>query len=373
MEVKAIVAKIDKEKGILVVLTKDRQFKKLPLTNNPPMVGSTINISLPPGKTVLGRFFKPRWLAVAAVMLISFIGISVYLGISPASAYVALDMKPSLQLAVNNHGQVLGVTGLNKEGKEMVKQLDLTHKDVYLAVQEVVRQASQNGFFDSNSENLVMAVYTTRKTGYQIDKNKLREAINGKLSINRYPGYVVVNQLEWSRWQSASDTGYSANKLIMVESAKKKGIPLDPDTLNHGDMMQTIKRSHASVPRLFPESSYKITWEEHHEKMGTQDNSAVTPDSGNMHNSQKRQTPDQSDANSDGNGMMHGQVPDFNSQNKSRDAMPHQNLERTNDNTNEKATGKEGMMGYFHSPSSLTKPVTGNPLSATGNRFMPHM
>ncbi|MBM7854608.1 hypothetical protein JOC37_000981 [Desulfohalotomaculum tongense] len=46
MPVKAIVAKVDQQNGVMVIITADRQFRCLPLPDAVPSIGTTIELHL---------------------------------------------------------------------------------------------------------------------------------------------------------------------------------------------------------------------------------------------------------------------------------------------------------------------------------------
>lgn len=307
MKIKAMVTKIDKSKGTMVVLTKDRQFKVLPLSDIPPILGSTIEISMPPKKSPLRFLVKSRWLSVAAVLLIFLTGLFGYYGTSQASTYVALDMKPSIQLAVSNNGQVTKVSALNEDGIRVINQLHLKSKNLYQAVHDIIKQAGKDGFLDKKNDNLVMAVYAkTKESGFAIDKNRLQQVINDELKNNLFPGYVVINNIDWKNWQKAMDAGYSANRMIIMESVKMHGIKMDQGTLNHVNMMQVMKNANISVPQLFPQNSYHVNLENQSKAKTSDSHGMMNSIDTGMHNNQK--SPFNGPTNSSNRGtMMHSQ------------------------------------------------------------------
>lgn len=356
MKIKAMVTKIDITKGTMVVLTEDRQFKILPLPEIHPLLGSTIEIPVPHEKSSLRSFANPRWLSVAAVLFICFIGLFGYFGSSQAATYVALDMKPSIQLAVNNNGQITKVSTLNEDGTRVINQLHLESKNLYQAVKEIIKQAGKEGCFDKNEENLVMAVYAqTKESGFPIDKARLLQVINDELKNNLYPGYVVINKVDWETWQEARDAGYSANKLIVMEGAKKHGMTLDQGTLNHGDMMQVIKNSNISVPQLFPQSSFHVMVEDRDQAAKT-DNSPGMMDSvdNSMHSQKMQSVP----TNSDKINNMHSQSSS--KENGSTDMPNWWESEKTDIEHMGKDMGIRGMMTDTNLQSDVTSTIPGS-------------
>lgn len=264
MQVKAIVAKVDQQNGIMVVFTADRQFRRLPLPDAVPPLGATIEVNLPAEKRAISSLLPTKWIAAAAVLLLAMaIGLFSTMGVTPVSAYVTLDMKPSLQLAVDDQGKITEVTALNEAGEKLLGQLDLKNMDVYLAIKEIMQKSGKAGYFDSQKDNIVMASITKAKdsSSYRIDEAKLRTIIHDELSAKHYPGYVVVNVADRNQWQKAKQSGYSVNQVIMSERAREHGVSIDPQVLKDQGLTQVMEDHQADIPQWFGENSCEVTWQ----------------------------------------------------------------------------------------------------------------
>lgn len=267
MNTKALVIKVDTESGTMVVFTEDRQFKQLPLPAWSLGSGTTIEIGDPSTEKWTKKFFRKKsvWAAsVAAILLIISVSLFYKTGVSAAATFVNLDMKSSVQLVVDQNGVVQEVLALNSEGnKLMTHNLNLKNLDLYTAVQQIVKKSMELGYFSRSAENLVMTNITTGKDLMTVvDEKQLRTVINQELSFQHYPGYVVVNQSNLRQWENAQKLGYTINQFMIFERGAEKGIQVNQEDLKKENIPDFIKKSHMSVPSLFPESSSKITWEE---------------------------------------------------------------------------------------------------------------
>lgn len=267
MNTKALVIKVDTESGIMVVFTEDRQFKQLPLPAWSLGSGTTIEIGDPSTEKWTKKFFRKKsvWVAsVAAILLITSISLFYNTGVFAAATYVNLDMKSSVQLVVDKNGVVQEVLALNSEGnKLMTHKLNLKNMDVYTAVQQIVNKSMELGYLSRSEENLVMTNITTGKDLMTVvDEKQLRTVINQELSVQHYPGYVVVNQSNLRQWENAQKLGYTINQFMIFERAEEIGIQINQEDLKKENIPDFIKESHMSVPSLFPESSSKVTWED---------------------------------------------------------------------------------------------------------------
>ena len=262
MKAKAVVSKVNVEQGTMVVFTRDRQFLRLDLPRDIPALGTTVEIDIPSRRKRF-NYRTATWAAAAAVVLLVF-ALSIFVGtVPPVAAYVNLNMKSGFQLAVTNEGSVKEVTAADIEGEKLLTGLELKNKNVYQALQDLVSKASASGYFDSSSENLVMAsVADLRSSGSSsIDKEKVRDIIFEELSSHHYPGYVVVNGVDKEYWEEAREKGYTVNQSILLERAEQHGLDIQGEELHH-DVIEAVRNSKVPVTTLFPEESHRVTWTE---------------------------------------------------------------------------------------------------------------
>lgn len=294
MKMKAIVTKLDINRGVMVVLTKDRQFKSLQVPDPLPHLGDKVDIDTTNRSLPWLRLVKSGWIAAAVAAIVLVTGLLGYSQVSSASTYITLDMKSSLQVALDGRGRVKSVRPLNKSGQELIKKLNLDEKDVYTAIEEIMYGASRSGDLHSRQDNLVVAGIA-RGNGdnqFNIDIKKLRAVIHDEMSANHNPGYIVINNLK-TTVRDSGESELSANKLMLLERAGQSGVTLKPETVKEMDMMEIVKKCNSSVPKLFPENSYQVSWQNETVKTGGSDSKSgnggsppapnKAPDTGGMH------------------------------------------------------------------------------------------
>ncbi|MGQ9531967.1 MAG: anti-sigma-I factor RsgI family protein [Desulfotomaculales bacterium] len=109
---------IDKEDGRALVLTAEGEFRYVRGQRaRAAAVGDTLALA---DRTV------PRWLAAAAAALVLVALGPWQLGlISPAAAFLSVDMGPAVELALDRSGRIVGARGLGPEGRELFEGLNL--------------------------------------------------------------------------------------------------------------------------------------------------------------------------------------------------------------------------------------------------------
>ena len=74
------------------------------------------------------RNFQRFSLAVAAAAFIFFIGAGSFQMYFSESSYIDMDVNPSIELSVNRFDRVIRMSAYNKDGKEVLSELNLKHK-----------------------------------------------------------------------------------------------------------------------------------------------------------------------------------------------------------------------------------------------------
>lgn len=91
-------------------------------------------------------------LLLAACLVVAVAGVGL-LGVAVVTptAYVSIDVNPSLELAVNRFDTVVGARGLNEDGEEVVSSTDVTWMGYEDAVGALVESMESEGYLTKES------------------------------------------------------------------------------------------------------------------------------------------------------------------------------------------------------------------------------
>ena len=91
-------------------------------------------------------------LLLAACLVVAAVGMGL-LGVAVVTptAYVSIDVNPSLELAVNRFDTVVGARGLNEDGEEVVSSTDVTWMSYEDAVGALVESMEDEGYLTRES------------------------------------------------------------------------------------------------------------------------------------------------------------------------------------------------------------------------------
>lgn len=245
------------EERHVVVVTEEGDFLRVRMPARRPLPGQTLEI---PVKR--RRAFRP-YLAVAAVLVLA-VALSVLrpLAIAPAVASVALDMTPSVELAVSKDNEVVSAQAHNPEGESLLKDLQVKGLDVYQAVNLITARAAEMNFFNPEDKNIVVAVVMPlrdEKGETGIDKDEIMRIIHDEMLAREYDGYVVVNQARKEIRRQAVEAGLPVNRYLLLEKSREQGIEIAPETLRSSSLQQVMDGAHMEVQETFPGSWCEVS------------------------------------------------------------------------------------------------------------------
>ncbi|MEH7484335.1 anti-sigma factor domain-containing protein [Neobacillus drentensis] len=250
---KGVVMEIDG--AFLTLLTPEGEFLHAKRQNQPYAIGEEIHFFPIESVKTSNHFntlknvfkLKPVWALMAALFIFLGSFFPMYQN-NKAYAYMSIDVNPSIELSINKKMQVVEITGYNKEGKEIISQLNKWEKeDVSKVAQTILAEMEKEGYLNTK-ENIIISTVRTKEAEVKIDK-KLQENINEiKASVNKQKLEITVLKATESEWKKAHKLGittgkYKNNKIqgSINQNVKtkdklgkidRKAVPLSPANTN---------------------------------------------------------------------------------------------------------------------------------------------
>lgn len=133
---------------------------------------------------------------VAAAVIIALFLLPLRLINNPQTfAYFSIDINPSIEISVDSSYKVIKVFPKNQQGKEIVKELNLTNKEIEDAIMLIVDKSKLLGYFDLENKTtiLVASVLSGEKGEDETSQEKLLDIqYSIKEKIERTYGTEVV-------------------------------------------------------------------------------------------------------------------------------------------------------------------------------------
>ena len=152
--------------------------------------------------------------AAAACLLVAVTAGGAWLYLTP-SAYISIDINPSLELGVNRFDRIVSIEAFNSDGQELAEQLDIRYMDYNEAMEELLSEQTVETYL---SEGAVMAVTVAgsdeEKTDQILenvetctaghsnischagDMAEMHEAHSEGLSFGKYRAYLELKSLD---------------------------------------------------------------------------------------------------------------------------------------------------------------------------------
>ncbi len=83
---------------------------------------------------------------------------------------VTIDVNPSFEVQLNRQGEVRKITGVNKDGKEIVEQLTHKSKNLNTTIDSLLTQLDKKGYFSEETAILVSVQNKQEKTATAVEK-----------------------------------------------------------------------------------------------------------------------------------------------------------------------------------------------------------
>ena len=136
----------------------------------------------------------------------------------PVTASITLDVNPSVELQIDKEERVASCRGLNKEGEEILSEMNLTGSDVAVASYAVLGKMMVNGYLTGETNSVLVSVLSDeKKVGDEIEKH-LTKDIHAYLE-NSSIGAAIIGQYisdDEKLHAFAQDNGISEGKAWII-------------------------------------------------------------------------------------------------------------------------------------------------------------
>ncbi|CDX05023.1 Anti-sigma factor N-terminus [Desulfitobacterium hafniense] len=231
-QTKAVV--LEKHKNAITVLTGDGAFQTLKYKGDAE-VGEEIQLPVQSRAT-----FWRIGASAAAVVLLALMGIFGWNAWQPrtAVAMISLDINPSLQLTVDQKGEVLELESLNSEAEQLVTGLALKGKSWGEALNKIIQKSVALNYLNEE-ENWVVVGYSAAAPDQKgpsaksstINTEAITQQVQQAVHEQGLKPTVAVYELTSEQKKQAQETGLTLGEYALADTAQKAGIKVEPKDL----------------------------------------------------------------------------------------------------------------------------------------------
>jgi len=249
MKTSGVVMEINTKKDKVTVYTSNGQFLEVPAPGYAVNPGEIIEVLTNETKKHRKGIFSGGFLPAAAAVMALFMFLGMYLTVFsvPASAYVALDFNPSLELEVDRDARVTDVRSYNEGGQKILGELNLKDVDVYKAVNLIMERAVSEGFIKDNNENVVMASVVPLDNHNAVSKKDIQAVIDTTFKEKKLNGYVSIQMSSEKDREEALSEGLSVNRYMVMNRYHELGNNISAEEMNHRNMTELTESKEIST------------------------------------------------------------------------------------------------------------------------------
>lgn len=214
-------------KRYITLLTPQGEFVRSNRQNRSYEIGEEINFI--PAENSLKSYLSflhvpPKKVAAISVLLVCILFLSI---ITPrfsneVSAYMTIDVNPSIELGLNDELEVVELTGLNADGKLVIGKLkQWKNKDLSIVAKNIVLKTKELGYLNDSTRKVIVST-TVIDEGKKISQQLNQEIITISKQMPFANTEVKVIQATESDRNKAKQRGMSTGKFIEQNLKEKK-------------------------------------------------------------------------------------------------------------------------------------------------------
>ncbi|MDQ0217315.1 anti-sigma factor domain-containing protein [Peribacillus cavernae] len=255
---KGIILEMDNK--FVTLLTPEGEFLKAPRKEHPYEIGAEVSYKQVKRHGAFSFFHisvkKTTFISAAAVIILILSMIPAMFA-DKCSAYLTIDVNPSIELGVNDQLEVIELEGLNQEGKNVISQLsDWDEKNIKTVTDKIVKTIKKLGYFKEHKEIVVSTTVVDKSA--KLDKS-IRQEISKTAALVPEARMKIVNGTQVDR-DNAKEEGISTGKYLEKKEQKtdKNKIFKKPEKDKQQKLEEPPKQNSASIEERQKKSVAKV-------------------------------------------------------------------------------------------------------------------
>lgn len=157
-----------------------------------------------------------------------------------ALSYVSLSVNPGLMFKIDNQQRVVAISYTNKEGEEMIKQIDFMNQSLDDCVILFIDYCFENHYFQ-NTQNIDINVISDNQEQIQSLEAQINQTIQDYLKTHQVTISISVDKVSSAQHQDAQNLGIPDSKIKLIDLILQYYPNLDKETLAREDVDDLIE------------------------------------------------------------------------------------------------------------------------------------
>lgn len=180
-----------------------------------------------------GRYVRGISLAAASVLVLLFVvSVTLY---NTETAYISLDVNPSISLSVNRYGKVIKANAYNAEGGAVVDSVDARNKDYTEAVRLMINSPRMQPYLAGTS-TVWVAVQAADSARVREVESSVQGIVQEALVRHHSGAHVEVACVDEQTRQMAETSGVSAAKYTAILELQQYDAGVSVEEYRHHSM-----------------------------------------------------------------------------------------------------------------------------------------
>ncbi|WP_409305186.1 anti-sigma factor domain-containing protein [Peribacillus sp. SCS-155] len=227
---KGVVLEVDNH--FITLLTPEGEFLKMMINEGRYEIGDEIDFipNLKKKRRRIPAYFHFSWpkTAIAGAAAILILSSALLPGVfsDKVSAYMTVDLNPSVEVALNKDLKAVEIKGLNKDGKRLIENIPgWKNKDIRYVTGQIIEQSKELGYLKKSKQEILFSttVVENEKNLHKELKNSIK-AVSVKQPI-KASSITILEATEKER-KNAIKEGMSTGRYVQQQDEARSDAPV---------------------------------------------------------------------------------------------------------------------------------------------------
>ena len=179
--------------------------------------------------------------AVAGLFLVAFLSLSQLMpAFAKPTAYLSIDINPSIQFSVSNQNIVLGVAALDSDGGRALEGLHLVHLPIKTAVKRYLQKIATLGYLHALSSVIVTSTPGNHVASTQLQSLLALTDASIRSTVGKRQVFVASFIASPSLWRLAQRLHVSPGRLAFYVEARRRGLHVSWREIESGALSPAV-------------------------------------------------------------------------------------------------------------------------------------